>query len=110
MSTSGIPPPQVIASWPKPNYLNPVTQGPAVTIITIFFGILAVFIYSARLYTRFFVTRAPGVDDLFCGIGLVSCGDRVKLYLLTMFRVLLSPMERLCFMVCFEHTELNGID
>lgn len=79
MGTSGIPPPQVIASWPKPNYDNPVTQGPALIVTTVLFGILTLLIFSARLYTRFFVTRAPGVDDLFCGVGLVSCGGDNKI-------------------------------
>ncbi|KAL9116238.1 MAG: hypothetical protein Q9227_000609 [Pyrenula ochraceoflavens] len=70
MSQSALPPPQVIASWPTPNYIDPTTQGPAYNVISLCFGILAILFFSARLYSRFFVTRAPGLDDLFCGVGL----------------------------------------
>lgn len=55
--------PELIPTWPKPNYVDPVTRGPLLYIINgIFFG-LATITIIVRLYTRIFVRRWVGLDD-----------------------------------------------
>ena len=72
------PPPEVLASWPTPNYIDPVTHGPGLTVVSILFTTIAALLVLARLWSRLFITRAPGLDDLLtclslaCNIGLVA--------------------------------------
>ncbi|KIX10632.1 uncharacterized protein Z518_01716 [Rhinocladiella mackenziei CBS 650.93] len=56
-------PPSVIASWPMPNYVNPETRGPALGYVCIIFSALGIVAVIARLYSRLYMTRAPGLDD-----------------------------------------------
>ncbi|EXJ86366.1 hypothetical protein A1O3_03317 [Capronia epimyces CBS 606.96] len=65
------PPPSVIASWPKANYIDPHTRGPALEYVCIIFSAVAVFIVTARVCSRLFITRAPGLDDLLAVIALL---------------------------------------
>jgi hypothetical protein len=64
-------PPSVILSWPKPNYVDPVTEGPALTLIGIILSGITIPLVAARIYSRLFITRAPGIDDLLILISLV---------------------------------------
>lgn len=54
----------MIESWPKPNYINPVTQGSALIYFCVVFSSLNLASVTARTYSRIFITKAPGVDDL----------------------------------------------
>ena len=65
-------PPEVVASWPRPNYVDPVTEGPALVILGIVLGAVASFLVTARIYSRLFITRAPGLDDFLIVLSLVS--------------------------------------
>jgi hypothetical protein len=65
-------PPEVVASWPHPNYVNPETQGPALTYVCIVFTSFSFFLVTARIYARLLITKALGLDDLFCILSLVS--------------------------------------
>jgi len=65
----------VILTFPIPNYVDPVTRGPALTIVNgIFIGIVLAAL-GLRLYTRLFIKRWFGIDDLFIVIATVcnSC-------------------------------------
>lgn len=62
----------VIQSWPKPNYINPETRGPALTIVNIIFIILVFLIVGLRYYTRLRITRSFGTDDIVIGLSVVS--------------------------------------
>ena len=64
---------EVIASWPAPNYVNPVTRGWALTVVNILFIILVFLVAGARFYTRLRITRSWGLDDWMIAISLVSC-------------------------------------
>ncbi|KAG9777535.1 hypothetical protein ABEF93_000394 [Exophiala dermatitidis] len=66
------PPPSVVASWPRPNYIDPDTRGPALEYICIIFSAVAVVVLAARLYSRLFITRAPGLDDLLAVLALFA--------------------------------------
>lgn len=59
-------------SWPNPNLDDPVTRGPALIVLSIILPALTLLLVSARLWGRFFITRAPGVDDAFCVLSLVG--------------------------------------
>lgn len=64
--------PEVIASWPTPNYVNPENRGPALVYVCIIFSTVGVILCTARVYSRLFITRAPGVDDLLIVCGLLA--------------------------------------
>ena len=40
-------------------------------IVGIFFSGIAILLVLARMYSRYFITRAPGIDDLLVTISLV---------------------------------------
>ncbi|KAI9763863.1 MAG: hypothetical protein M1840_009047 [Geoglossum simile] len=61
----------VVLSWPKPNYVNPVRRGPALLIVNGILLPIAMAVVIARLYTRLRVVRSAGLDDLFIGLALV---------------------------------------
>lgn len=66
------PPPSVVASWPHPNYVSPDTRGPGLTVIGILLSAIALLLVLARLWSRLFITRAPGLDDLFAVFALAG--------------------------------------
>jgi hypothetical protein len=53
----------VYDSWPKPNYVDPVTRGPALYYVNGTFFALATIAVFLRLYTRIFVRKWFGIDD-----------------------------------------------
>lgn len=59
-----IPPSSVLASWPTPNYIDPVTHGPAnIVVIPLLLAFVFLFL-CIRFYTRLLITRGFGVDDI----------------------------------------------
>ncbi|KIW91784.1 uncharacterized protein Z519_07754 [Cladophialophora bantiana CBS 173.52] len=64
------PPLSVIASFPKPNYVDPHTRGPGLVYMCIIFAAIGIIICTARVYSRLFITKAPGLDDLLVIIAL----------------------------------------
>lgn len=62
----------VILSWPRGNYDHPVTRGKALLIINVIFAALVVGIVFLRLYTRLFIKRWVGLDDVFIVLATVS--------------------------------------
>lgn len=67
------PPPSVIASWPKPNYVDPVTKGKGLFAVSLVLCIIAIILVGARIYIRSRIQRQLGWDDYFLALGLV-CG------------------------------------
>ncbi|EPS34360.1 hypothetical protein PDE_09324 [Penicillium oxalicum 114-2] len=65
-----LPPPAVMATWPTPNYIDPVTRGHGVLYVNVIFTSLALLVVALRLYTRFRITCSAGVDDALIVIGL----------------------------------------
>ncbi|EEQ27909.1 conserved hypothetical protein [Microsporum canis CBS 113480] len=57
------PPPEVIRSWPKPNYINPEYAGPELAIIGVTFATLSVIIVSLRMFVRLHMRKAASWDD-----------------------------------------------
>ena len=65
------PPPEVIASWPAPNYVDPETRGQSLLIVNIILLTLCFVVLGGRLWARFMILRAPGLDDLLITIAMV---------------------------------------
>ncbi|KAI1419341.1 hypothetical protein F5Y12DRAFT_720815 [Xylaria sp. FL1777] len=60
-----IPPIEVIASWPEPNYINPESRAPAGRIIGSIFLVLVTIVLAIRVYSRKQLTKGCGLDDIF---------------------------------------------
>jgi hypothetical protein len=63
ISKMHMPPLDLIASWPTPNYVDPVMRGPANIIITLIFFPLVFLIVGVRIYMRLRISRSFGADD-----------------------------------------------
>ncbi|KAK8138345.1 hypothetical protein PG984_001725 [Apiospora sp. TS-2023a] len=63
-----IPPLSVIASWPKPDYVNPESQGPAGVGVGSALIVLVTITLLLRLYTRRWISKGFGLDDI-----LIAC-------------------------------------
>lgn len=65
----------VIASWPKPNYVDPVGRGPALLAVELTVLPLALLCLALRMYVRIRLLRAPWWDDwLMLAAGLCCIG------------------------------------
>jgi hypothetical protein len=87
--------PSRILTWPKPNYVNPVTRGPELYIVTGIFLVLATTALSFRLYARLFRRRWSGADDVLMAIGCVSRAPGPKANVLTRMQ-----MSNFCVEAC----------
>ncbi|KAF6807442.1 integral membrane protein [Colletotrichum sojae] len=74
-----IPPIDVIAAWPRPNYKNPVNRGPGLLAIELVFLNVALLCLVLRMYVRLVKIRKTWWDDwlmvgaaVFC-IGVTIC-------------------------------------
>jgi hypothetical protein len=67
-----LPPLEIILTWPTPNYKDPVTRGSALIVINYTLAIITFIIVALRLYTRLFIIRWFGLDDVFIILALVS--------------------------------------
>ena len=65
-------PVSVLLSFPAPNYVDPVTRGPSLVVVNAIFIALVTVIVLARLYTRIFIKRWFGSDDVFIILAFVS--------------------------------------
>ena len=64
-------PPEVILSWPTPNYTNPETRGNALVVINSILIIVVAIVVALRLYVRLVVKRWFGTDDALIILALV---------------------------------------
>jgi hypothetical protein len=62
-SSGLLPPVSVLASWPNPNYDDPVTRSKAVLITGCALGSIMVATVGARLWARAVIQRNAGLDD-----------------------------------------------
>jgi hypothetical protein len=58
-----LPPADVVASWPPPDYENPDTQGPRLLTIQMILMPLALVALIARLYARVCLMKKAWIDD-----------------------------------------------
>ncbi|KAF2476573.1 uncharacterized protein BDR25DRAFT_375541 [Lindgomyces ingoldianus] len=64
-------PPDVLLSWPTPNYQDPATRGNALIIVNAVFISLVMLVVSLRIYTRLAIKRWFGSDDVFIMLALI---------------------------------------
>ncbi|KAL1960514.1 hypothetical protein VTO42DRAFT_7813 [Malbranchea cinnamomea] len=57
------PPPDVVASWPEPNYVNPEYQGPQLTVVGINLLVISHITVALRLWVRVHMKKKAGWDD-----------------------------------------------
>jgi hypothetical protein len=90
------PPFSVILSWPKSNYDDPESQGDGIVAVSLFLAITAAILVSLRLYTRIFLIRQPGLDDVLIILGLVrsppTSPPRQSLTSVQIFAILLTAL------------------
>jgi hypothetical protein len=78
------PPPEVIASWPPANTVNPEGRGTVTSIIAGVLTPITFFMIFARLWVRFYLQRNSGWDDWLIVASLVfSLLPKYVLYSLT---------------------------
>ncbi|KAF7864141.1 uncharacterized protein EAF02_010109 [Botrytis sinoallii] len=58
-----LPSPEILASWPVPNYDDPITRGCGVLIVTAILLPLVLSLIFIRLYTRLVMSKSFGLDD-----------------------------------------------
>ncbi|APA07748.1 hypothetical protein sscle_03g025180 [Sclerotinia sclerotiorum 1980 UF-70] len=58
-----LPSPEIIATWPVPNYVDPKMRGNGVLVVNAILFPLALFIILIRLYTRLRISKSFGLDD-----------------------------------------------
>ncbi|KAJ5099809.1 hypothetical protein N7532_006810 [Penicillium argentinense] len=66
-----LPPLAVMATWPTPNYVDPVTRGHGAMIVNIIGTALSFLVVIARIYTRLCITCSAGVDDILIVIAMI---------------------------------------
>lgn len=66
-----LPPAQVLADWPIPNYVNPPTQGLPLVIVNVIFMALISLAVPLRLYGRYTNKGRLGWDDFNMAIAYV---------------------------------------
>ncbi|KAK6352031.1 hypothetical protein TWF718_005180 [Orbilia javanica] len=57
------PPPEVLATWPAPNYVNPENQTAQLMAIEITLCTVTTVVMALRLYSRGVLTKSIGLDD-----------------------------------------------
>lgn len=73
-----LPPPSVIASWPKPNYTDPLTRGNALFIVNVVFQTFATIAVVGRMYSRY-MKKWFGLDDALISVAYVSSARGIDL-------------------------------
>lgn len=71
-----LPPPDVVASWPPPNYTNPETRGPALIIVELITLPVALICLGLRLYAKTKIMGRTEVDDWLMVGGAVGAEAR----------------------------------
>jgi hypothetical protein len=76
-----LPPTSTIISWPTANYEHPETHGLGMVLSTVISTALATFVLLLRYYTRLFIVKNYGLDDVLIGLGMVfSYGYMVNMW------------------------------
>jgi hypothetical protein len=70
--TSRFPTTEEFLSFPKPNYVDPVTRRPLAMAVVIPMTVLVIFFISCRFYSRTVLIRTLGWDDWTMFVAAVS--------------------------------------
>jgi hypothetical protein len=66
------PPPEVLKSWPKPNYENPTTRGNTLMILELTLLPIAMVVVFLRMWVRISWLKRCGIDDWIMCIAMAS--------------------------------------
>ena len=90
------PPPEILKTWPKPNYVDPVTRGPGLMIVELTLLPLAMVVVFLRMYIRVAWLHKSWIDDYLMVLAMVRyCAFGVAKWLLTI-TVLFDRYDRAC--------------
>lgn len=64
-------PPEVVASWPAPNYISPEERTWAAPVALSILLVVTVLVYAARMWARLTMTKNTGVDDILISISMI---------------------------------------
>lgn len=64
-------PPEVIASWPAPNYISPETRTSGAPVALSIVLVVTLLVYVARMWARLIMTKNAGVDDVLTSISMI---------------------------------------
>lgn len=59
------PPPEVVASWPAPNYAHPRTKGLTLVVVELLLIAIVFVVVLLRVYSRVYLRKTFGLDDWF---------------------------------------------
>jgi hypothetical protein len=65
------PPPDVLLSWPKPNYVDPEERGWGPPIVLLVFLGITFLVYCARMWARLAISKNIGFDDILVSIAML---------------------------------------
>jgi hypothetical protein len=65
------PPPEVMFSWPKPNYVDPEERGWEAPVVLIIFMAITLLVYIARMWARLAISKNAGLDDILISISML---------------------------------------
>ncbi|KAK2800356.1 hypothetical protein FQN50_008172 [Emmonsiellopsis sp. PD_5] len=79
-----VPPVNVIASWPRPNFEDPEYQGPQLAIVGIVFTTISIFVVILRIWVRMVMKRNAGWDDWLIVLATVAWALQLLLAIVMM--------------------------
>ncbi|EUC45546.1 hypothetical protein COCMIDRAFT_95210 [Bipolaris oryzae ATCC 44560] len=65
------PPPEVLKTWPKPNYIDPVTRGPGLMIVELTLLPIAMIVVFLRLWVRISWLKKSWYDDYLMIVAMI---------------------------------------
>jgi hypothetical protein len=75
---------EVEATWPAPNYINPVRHGNGLAVQICLLMALTIAAWSSRVYSRVFFRRNFGIDDWLILPAMVTSASRLFFHSLTL--------------------------
>ncbi|EMD63770.1 hypothetical protein COCSADRAFT_144159 [Bipolaris sorokiniana ND90Pr] len=83
-SSGVLPPLEVLAKWPAPNYDDPITRPKVVPALAGVLGTIMIIVVAARTWARFFVQRNGGLDDWIILLAMIpTIGFTIVVYIAT---------------------------
>ena len=64
-------PPEVVASWPTPNYISPEERTWGAPVALSILLVVTLLVYVARMWARLTMTKNAGVDDILISISMI---------------------------------------
>jgi hypothetical protein len=65
------PSPEILLSWPLPNYVNPEERGWEAPIVLLLFMGITFLIFIARVWARLVISKNAGLDDILISFAML---------------------------------------